>query len=63
MPIELKEATACVRALVALAKADGTILTPRIGVTIGAETGAEAKAGKPGPRSSVFGAGLSYAFK
>jgi hypothetical protein len=38
-------------------------LTPRIGVTIGAETGAEAKAGKPGPRSSVFGAGLSYAFK
>lgn len=38
-------------------------LTPRIGVTIGAETGAEARADKPGPRSSVFGAGLSYAFK
>ena len=38
-------------------------LMPRLGVTIGGETGAKARAGKPGPTSAVFGAGLAYAFR
>lgn len=38
-------------------------LTQRIGVTIGAETGGKAGAGKPGPTGSGFGAGLAYAFR
>lgn len=39
---------------------DVTIM-PQIGLTLGYETGADAKAGKPGPRGGVFGVGLSYA--
>jgi len=38
-------------------------LTPAIGVTIGYETGAKADPGEPGPTGSVFGIGLSYAFR
>ena len=38
-------------------------LMPRLGVTVGVETGAKARAGKPGPTASVFGAGLAYAFR
>jgi hypothetical protein len=37
--------------------------TPKIGVTLGAELGKNAESGKPGPTSSVFGVGLSYAFR
>lgn len=35
---------------------------PSLGLTLGLETGAEAKDGDPGPAGSVFGAGISYAF-
>jgi hypothetical protein len=38
-------------------------LTPGFGVTIGYEAGAKADAGEPGPTGSVFGIGLSYAFR
>jgi hypothetical protein len=40
-------------------------VTAAIGLTVGYETGAEADvaAGEPGPSSSVFGIGLSYAFR
>ena len=38
-------------------------LTPRFGVTIGYEAGAKADAGEPGPTGSIFGIGLSYAFR
>jgi len=33
----------------------------QIGVTLGYETGADAKDGTPGPRGGVFGVGVSYA--
>jgi hypothetical protein len=33
-----------------------------VGLTLGYETGASAEDAEPGPRSGVFGAGLSYAF-
>lgn len=33
----------------------------QIGVTVGYETGADAKDGEPGPRGGVFGVGVSYA--
>jgi hypothetical protein len=36
-------------------------IAPQIGLTIGYETGADAKEGKPGPQGGVFGVGLSYA--
>lgn len=36
-------------------------VAPQIGVTLGYETGADAKAGTPGPRGGVFGVGVSYA--
>ena len=39
---------------------DVTIM-PQIGLTLGYETGADAKEGNPGPRGGVFGVGLSYA--
>lgn len=38
-------------------------LTPKIGATLGIETGAAAKEGDPGPRGTSFGIGLSYAFR
>lgn len=38
-------------------------LTPGLGVTIGYEAGAKADDGEPGPIGSVFGIGLSYAFR
>jgi hypothetical protein len=38
-------------------------LIPKVGLTIGVETGAKAAEGKPGPRASLFGVGLSYAFR
>jgi len=38
-------------------------VTQAIGLTVGYEAGAEADAGEPGPSSSVFGIGLSYAFR
>jgi hypothetical protein len=38
-------------------------LTPGFGVTIGYEVGAKADADEPGPTGSVFGIGLSYAFR
>lgn len=38
-------------------------LASHIGVTLGAESGAEARASDPGPRSAVYGIGLSYAFQ
>jgi hypothetical protein len=38
-------------------------ITQRIGLTIGYEGGAAASVDEPGPRSGVFGAGLSYAFR
>lgn len=36
-------------------------VAPQIGITVGYETGADAKAGTPGPRGGVFGIGVSYA--
>jgi hypothetical protein len=36
-------------------------VAPQIGLTVGYETGADAKDGKPGPRGGVFGVGISYA--
>jgi hypothetical protein len=36
-------------------------VAPQIGVTVGYETGADAKDAKPGPRGGVFGVGISYA--
>lgn len=36
-------------------------VAPQIGLTVGYETGADAKEGKPGPRGGVFGVGVSYA--
>jgi hypothetical protein len=36
-------------------------VAPQIGVTVGYETGANAKEGTPGPRGGVFGVGVSYA--
>jgi hypothetical protein len=38
-------------------------LIPKVGLTLGVETGAKAAEGKPGARASLFGAGLSYAFR
>ena len=38
-------------------------VTTSLGVTIGYEFGAKADAGEPGPIGSVFGIGLSYAFR
>ena len=38
-------------------------LTSALGATIGYEFGAKADAGEPGPTGSVFGIGLSYAFR
>ncbi|HET7457125.1 MAG TPA: hypothetical protein VFJ74_05700 [Gemmatimonadaceae bacterium] len=38
-------------------------LVPKVGLTLGFESGAKAAAGKPGPTSSLFGVGLSYAFR
>ena len=38
-------------------------LTRGFGVTIGYEVGAKADAGEPGPTGSIFGIGLSYAFR
>jgi hypothetical protein len=38
-------------------------LAPHLGLTFGAEGGGNAKARDPGPRSSVIGIGLSYAFQ
>jgi hypothetical protein len=38
-------------------------LTERIGVTVGWEGGRAATETRPGPRGSLFGAGLSYAFR
>lgn len=38
-------------------------LTPGFGVTIGYEAGAKPDAGEPGPTGSIFGIGLSYAFR
>ena len=36
-------------------------VAPQLGVTLGYEMGADAKAGHPGPRGGVFGVGVSYA--
>ena len=36
-------------------------VAPQIGLTVGYETGANAKAGRPGPSGGVFGIGVSYA--
>ncbi len=36
---------------------------PALGLTIGYEFGAKAEVTEPGPRSSIFGIGLSYAFR
>lgn len=36
-------------------------VAPQIGVTVGYETGADAKEKKPGPHGGVFGVGISYA--
>ena len=36
-------------------------IAPQIGLTVGYETGADAKDDEPGPRGGVFGVGLSYA--
>jgi hypothetical protein len=38
-------------------------LIPKVGLTLGVESGAKATEGKPGATSSLFGAGLSYAFR
>ena len=38
-------------------------VTTSLGVTLGYEFGAEPDAGEPGPTGSVFGIGLSYAFR
>lgn len=38
-------------------------LVPKVGLTLGVESGAKAAAGKPGATSSLFGVGLSYAFR
>jgi hypothetical protein len=38
-------------------------LIPKVGLTLGVETGAKAAADEPGARASLFGAGLSYAFR
>ena len=38
-------------------------LTERLGVTVGWEGGSTADGIRPGPRGSLFGAGLSYAFR
>ena len=38
-------------------------VTTSLGVTVGYEFGAKADAGEPGPTGSVFGIGLSYAFR
>jgi hypothetical protein len=38
-------------------------VTPRFGLTVGYEAGATADDGEPGPTGSVFGIGLSYAFR
>ena len=38
-------------------------LTRRIGLTVGAEGGAAAKDAQPGPRSTLFGAGISFALR
>lgn len=37
--------------------------TPKLGVTAGVELGAKAEAADPGPRGSVFGFGVSFAFR
>lgn len=42
--------------------ADVTVV-PRIGLTVGYEGGATAKAGEPGASASLFGVALSYAFR
>lgn len=42
--------------------ADITVVR-KIGLTIGYETGAEARAGEAGPSGDIFGVGLSYAFR
>jgi len=42
--------------------ADVTIM-PRLGATIGVETGQNAGDGDPGPDGTVFGAGISFAFR
>jgi hypothetical protein len=36
-------------------------VAPQIGLTVGYETGADAKEGTPGPHGGVFGIGVSYA--
>jgi hypothetical protein len=41
---------------------DVTVM-PKLGVTLGVESGATAKDGDPGPTGTVFGAGVSYAFR
>jgi hypothetical protein len=38
-------------------------LAPQIGLTLGYEAGAKAKAGTPGPQGGVFGVGISYALR
>jgi hypothetical protein len=38
-------------------------VTPGFGVTLGYEAGATADDGEPGPTGSIFGIGLSYAFR
>ncbi len=38
-------------------------LTANFGATVGYETGAKADADEPGPKGSMFGIGLSYAFR
>jgi hypothetical protein len=36
---------------------------PALGLTVGYETGSEARAGEPGPTGGLFGIGLSYALR
>ena len=55
----LKAAGGAVRASIGL---DITI-APQIGLTVGYEAGAKAKAANPGPQGSVFGVGISYALR
>lgn len=55
----LKPTGGAMRASVGL---DVTV-APQIGVTVGYEAGANAKAGTPGPSGGVFGVGVSYALR
>lgn len=51
------------RGLIRVSGAVDFSLTRRIGITVGAEGGATAKDRQPGPRTTLFGAGISFALR